>query len=183
MLGAPVKGTFLLTPSGSFGSFKTYAVTGVNWVVSQNGMTKTVTGSGTYKVGGSSAPQQELSLNLQINGGAVQHFDSGLVPESVLFPNIKVSISLHGQVCFDTVFNIDASPLTVPPLHAAVASPQAVALTWPASSDSFVLQQTSDLGLSQWETVTNHSALVKGQNQVILDRSPGTQFYRLVPAE
>jgi hypothetical protein len=109
-----VKGTFVLTPTGFDGLYNTYAVTDVNWVVSNGGTDMIVTGSGTYKIGGEFALQQELSLNLQVGSNMVQHFDSGLVAAGAKqFPNIKVTISIHGQVCFDKVFAVSASP--VPP--------------------------------------------------------------------
>src|SRR5262249_9115093 len=99
---APVSGTFFLTPTGvsDGGLFMTYAVSGVRWTVWINGAAVTVKGSGTYKVGGEFALQQELSLNLRVGGGSVQHFDSGLVGDSTPFPNIKVTISVNGEVCF-----------------------------------------------------------------------------------
>ncbi len=109
-----VKGTFVLTPTGFDGLFNTYAVTDVNWVLSIGGSDMIVTGSGTYKIGGEFALQQELSLDLQVGGNKVQHFDSGLVaPGAKPFPNVNVTISVHGQVCFDKVFAVSASP--VPP--------------------------------------------------------------------
>jgi hypothetical protein len=108
---APVRGTFFLTPTGVSGLFNTYAVSGVRWTVWINGAAVTVTGSGTYKVGGEFALQQQLSLNLRVGGGSVQHFDSGLVGDSTPFPNIKVTISVNGEVCFDTAFNVIASPV------------------------------------------------------------------------
>src|SRR5436190_9572177 len=52
MMAVPVKGTFVLTPTGFDGLFNTYAVTDVNWLVSIGGSNITVTGSGTYKIGG-----------------------------------------------------------------------------------------------------------------------------------
>jgi len=110
MLDRPVKGTFLLTPTGFNGLFETYSVTEVNWLVSINGTNQIVTGSGTYKIGGEVALQQELSLDLRIGQGQVEHFDSGLAAVTAPFPEIKVTISLHGQVCFDTVFSVSASP-------------------------------------------------------------------------
>src|SRR5512135_3492980 len=63
MIDVPVRGTFLLTPTGFDGLFNTYVVTNVNWLVSINGTATVVTGSGTYKVGGEFALQQELSLD------------------------------------------------------------------------------------------------------------------------
>ena len=113
MTDVPARGTFLLTPTGFDGLFNTYAVTNVNWIVSINGTATVITGSGTYKVGGEFALQHELSLDLKVGGDKVEHFDSGLVADSTPFPDIKVTISINGQVCFDKVFKVSASP--VPP--------------------------------------------------------------------
>lgn len=115
MTEAPVQGTFLLAGTGFDGLFYTYDVTEVNWIFTVNDTTTLVTGSGTYKIGGEVALQQELSLELQMGeGGRVEHFDSGLVPvskrASLPFPDIQLTISTNGQVCFDTVFNVSASP-------------------------------------------------------------------------
>jgi len=78
LFGSAVKGTFVLTPTGFDGLFNTYAVEDVHWVVSIGGTNTLVTGQGTYKLGGEVALQQELSLDLQVGGATVQHFDSGL---------------------------------------------------------------------------------------------------------
>jgi hypothetical protein len=112
-----VKGTFVLTPTGFDGLFNTYAVTDVNWVVSIGGSDVTVTGSGTYKIGGEFALQQELSLDLQVGSNKVQHFDSGLVAGPAPFPDINVTISVNGQVCFDKIFAVSASPVPLHQIH------------------------------------------------------------------
>src|SRR5437867_4330146 len=117
MIAVPVKGTFVLTPTGFDGLFNTYAVTDVNSVVSIGGTNTTVPGNGTYKIGGEVALQQQLSLDLQVGGDKVQHFDSGLVTGPAPFPDIKVTISVHGQVCFDTVFEVSASPVPLDQIH------------------------------------------------------------------
>src|SRR3989441_4520523 len=113
MISSGVTGTFILTPAGFDGLFTTYAVTEVNWIVSLNGTDTFVTGSGTYKVGGEFALQQELALDLQVGDGAVQHFDSGLTGATAPFPDIDLTLSINKQTCFDTVFRVSASP--VPP--------------------------------------------------------------------
>jgi len=110
MIAQPVTGTFQLIPTGFDALFLTYAVSNVNWIVSMGGTNLVVTGSGTYKIGGEFALQQELSLDLSLGGGPAEHFDSGLVTGPSSFPNINVTISLHGEVCFDTVFVVSASP-------------------------------------------------------------------------
>src|SRR5205823_6203690 len=109
MIAMPVKGTFVLTPTGFDGLFDTYSVTDVNWLVAIGGNETIVTGSGTYKIGGEFALQQQLSLDLQVGTNKVQHFDSSLVTGPAPFPDIKVTVSVNGQVCFDTVFEVSAS--------------------------------------------------------------------------
>jgi hypothetical protein len=107
------EGTLVLTPAGSSGLFDNYVVSEVNWTVHLSSGELRVTGSGTYKVGGEFAAQQQLSLDLQVGDNPVQHFDSGLVVGGGDFPRIQITISVNGQQCFDTVFTLDASP--VPP--------------------------------------------------------------------
>jgi hypothetical protein len=113
LLGSGVRGTFVLTPTGSDGVFKTWAVSDVNWIAAFGDRELRVTGSGTYKIGGEFGMQQQLALDLKIGDDPVEHFDSGLVSGGERFPEISVAISMRGQVCFDTVFFVDASP--VPP--------------------------------------------------------------------
>lgn len=176
MYGSAVKGTFVLTPTGFDGLFNTYAVEDVHWVVSMDGTNTLVTGKGTYKLGGEVALQQELSLYLQVGGATVEHFDSGLVPELTQFPDIKVTISIHGQVCFDTVFGVSASPvhLTMIPCGANVI------LTWPTNATGFALQSTTNLGsLAVWTTNTPEPVIVNGQHAVTNPISGRQKFFRL----
>ena len=182
MVGAPVKGTFLLTPTGFDGLFNTYAVTDVNWSVLSNSTATVVTGSGTYKIGGEFALQQELSLDLQFNGGNQEHFDSGLVTGPAPFPDIKVTISTNRQYCFDSVFNVSASPIPMPQLHLGFTGTGTLTVSWPVSSTPFVLQESSELTPTSWTNVTNAPTVVGQQNQVALSRSSGNKFYRLQPA-
>src|SRR5215470_17187349 len=109
--GVSVRGTFRLASTGSDGLFDSYSVDEVNWIVSMGDRELLVTGSGTYTIGGEFAVQQQLVLDLKVGDDPVQHFDSGLAPGSAQFPDINVTISIHGQVCFDTVFLVDASPV------------------------------------------------------------------------
>ena len=177
----PVRGTFFLTPRGFDGLFHTFAVTDVNWSFTNNTGTTRVTGSGTYKVGGNGMSQQELSLYLQLNGGKVEHFDSGLVTNSVRFPDIQVSISTNALHCVDSVFNISASPAPMPQLHIAVTGTNTVVLCWAVFPDPFILQTSSQLSTTNWTTVTNTSAVVGQQNQLLLPLSSDSQSYRLQP--
>jgi hypothetical protein len=179
LVGSAVRGTFVLTPTGFDGLFNTYAVEDVHWVVSLGDTNTLVTGQGTYKLGGEVALQQELSLYLQVGGATVEHFDSGLVPELTQFPDIKVTISINGQVCFDTVFGVSASPvqLTMIPCGANVI------LAWPTNYAGFTLQSTTNLVSSAvWTTNSPAPVVVNGQNTVTNPISGTQQFYRLSQA-
>jgi len=176
MVGSAVKGTFVLTPTGFDGLYNTYTVEDVRWVVALGGTNTLVTGQGTYKVGGEVALQQELSLYLQVGGETVEHFDSGLVPVTTQFPDIKVTISIHGQVCFDTVFEVSASPvhLMMMPRGANVI------LTWPTNASGLTLQSTRNLGsLAVWTSNSPAPVVVNGQFVVTNLISGPQQFFRL----
>jgi hypothetical protein len=114
--GSP-RGTFTLTPTGSDSLFKYYSVQDINWTVSLPGGDISITGSGTYKVGGEVALQQQLQLALVVGGNPVDQFDSGLVPGGGDFPNINIKISIHGQYCYDTVIGVSASPVSLVRLY------------------------------------------------------------------
>lgn len=178
MIAEPVKGTFLLTPAGFDPLYAYYLVTDVNWHVPLDNADTLVTGSGKYKIGGEFALQQQLSLDLQMNG-QLAHFDSGLVAVSATFPDIKVDISTNHQYCFDTVFHVSASPAVGPPLSIGLTSTNTVVLNWPVSAAAFDLQECSDLAAANWTTVTNSPTVVGQQNQVVLPLSSRNRCFRL----
>ena len=180
-IAQPVQGTFFLTPTGFDGLFHTYAVTGVHWAFTNSGTATIVRGRGTYRVGGNGVPQQELSLYLQMEGVAVEHFDSGLVTNSTSFPDIQVSISTNRQYCFDTVFKVDAARAPMPQLHVGVTRTNTVVLSWAVSPDPFTLQKSSDPSAANWIVITNTPAVVGQQNQIVLPLASGEECYRLDP--
>src|SRR5262245_5097010 len=104
----PVRGTFVLTPAGSDGLFSYYKITDVDWTVLLGDPGLQITGSGSYKIGGEFALQQQLELDLEIGGGGAQRFDSGLVTGPAPFPVLDATVSLHGQSCLDTVIHVHA---------------------------------------------------------------------------
>jgi hypothetical protein len=109
---AALSGTFQLTFSGFDGLYNRYAVTDVRWAVPESTTTVSVRGSGTYRVGGEVALQQELSLDLTIDGSSPIHFDSGLVSVTTQFPKIEIDIAAHDRMaaCTDTVMHVQAAP-------------------------------------------------------------------------
>lgn len=106
-----MRGTFVLTPAGADPLFQHFNVTDVNWTVALGNPELRITGSGTYRIGGEVALQQQLELDLTVGNQPVQHFDSGLVTGPAPFPKIHISVSLHGQYCIDTVLLVSASPV------------------------------------------------------------------------
>jgi hypothetical protein len=109
---AAVRGTFRLTPNGVDGVFNAFTVSDVSWTVSVGTSKLNITGSGTYRIGGEVALQQQLELDLVIDGNAAQHLDSGLVAaDSAPFPAINVTVSMNHMFCYDTVIVVDAGPV------------------------------------------------------------------------
>jgi hypothetical protein len=101
--------TVRLVPQSSDGFFALYAVEDLEWTLPGE-PPRDVRGSGTYRVGGESASMHQLELDLSIDGGEAQHFDSGLVAGGGEFPRISIAVSVNSMVCFDTVFDIRAKP-------------------------------------------------------------------------
>jgi hypothetical protein len=109
-------GTFLLTevtPSPA-APFRDFDVSRVHWKAALGSETVAITGAGHYRVGGEVALTQQLVLDLQVDGGPVQHFDSGIVSGGS-FPKIDVQVGVAGAVCFDTVIRVVATPVASVP--------------------------------------------------------------------
>lgn len=103
-----IRGTFRLTFDHQDSLFTYYRVDTVNWNVTLGDQEFRVIGSGTYKRGGEVAIQQQMILTLTVDGQDPQTFDSGLVASSATFPDIDITVSVNGMVCFDTVVHIVA---------------------------------------------------------------------------
>jgi serpin B len=70
----------------------------------------------------------------------------------------------------------------VPQLQVALANIGTVALSWPVSPAAFILQETSSLTNPNWTTVSSAPSVISQQNQIVLARSSGSKFYRLLPS-
>ena len=109
----PLKGTFTLEHTASDPLFENYRVADVRWVVTDATTYFTITGSGTYRIGGEFAVQHQLVLDLSLDGGAPLRFDSGLILTEYQFPNIVIDVRRNGSACNDTVIHVDATdPVT-----------------------------------------------------------------------
>jgi hypothetical protein len=102
-------GSLRMEPAGKDPEFSYYDVTDLNWHIPGSGQDVQIRGTGRYRVGGEFAAMQELTLELQVDGGPKQAFTSGLVPGGGHFPDeLDVRISLHGEFCLDSVFHVRA---------------------------------------------------------------------------
>ena len=105
-------GTFGLELVAPGPLFDEYRVHDVRWFLDDPTAAPTITGSGTYRLGGEVAVQHQMVLDLSIDGGPVVRFDSGLVTTTNGFPSIEIRIPLHGDsACVDTVLVIHAAPM------------------------------------------------------------------------
>ncbi len=108
--GRPVRGTLRLTYTGNDGSMDVYAVQDVNWVLPYSDLELWMTGSGTYRIG-SPGPltvlQHRIELDLEVGDDPAEHYDSGLVNVGN-FPDIDITVSIHGMFCLDTAIHLDA---------------------------------------------------------------------------
>jgi len=106
-----LEGTFALSPTGPSGGFETWAVEDVDWQVPDTGIH--LTGSGEYRRTADSAgsvAEQQLLLDLSIDGGPPEHYDSGLVPAAAGFPVIDVEVFLYDLQCWDRLLHVRAAP-------------------------------------------------------------------------
>ena len=109
----PIFGTFALVPLGATPVSREFAVVNVRWrVVEPSGLLVPVRGTGRYEIEGEFAVQQRLTALLTVGGENPTQFDSGLVAGGGDFPRIDVRISVSGAICFDTVMDIHAAPLS-----------------------------------------------------------------------
>lgn len=88
--------------------FLGYDVVDVAWKIAREDGSVGVMGSGMYRRGLSTSEHQ-LVLDLSVDGGPVQRFDSGLVPRTGGEDAIDLDVSLHGEFCFDSVFRVRAT--------------------------------------------------------------------------
>jgi hypothetical protein len=111
-----VSGTMVLKPRVLGGTVDIYDVIDVDWQVGSGGAFGShYTGSGTYTRFKEVASLQQLELDLATSKDVISHFDSGMVPIKVVFPQIDITISINGMFCFDTVFHVVAAPVEPDP--------------------------------------------------------------------
>ncbi len=102
-----LQGSFALTPDGFDGIYRHYLVDAIDWRFKSGGNLVHVTGSGTYRVAGD---QQELVVDLAVDGLPVERYDSGLTAGGSSFPALRLPVALNGFFCHDSVYGVQATP-------------------------------------------------------------------------
>jgi hypothetical protein len=77
-----------------------------------------------------------------------------------------------------TVYWVGTSP--PPLLSLEPRNINKLALSWPAPSRAFALQQNPDLGFAAWQFLTNAPLTTNSRNQVIIPQSSDRMSYRLI---
>jgi len=105
-------GTFTFYRTSVDPLYTHYALLNILWHYPVPGTDKiaTITGHGTYDIGGEVANMQRMQLDVVTDGVLAQHFDSGLVPARGIFPAIDIDVRLAVNVCVDSVLHVVAGP-------------------------------------------------------------------------
>jgi hypothetical protein len=91
--------------------YSRYSVEHLEFLAGELGHSLRIVGSGTYRVGGEVTSRERMTLELSIEGGPVQHYDSGEVQRGGDFPRITIPVRLHdASACTDTILTLVASP-------------------------------------------------------------------------
>jgi hypothetical protein len=115
MLSEGVSGTFLLTRQKSDDPwFARYRLSRIDWTATgpDGALIHTITGRGLYQVGGDFALTHQLTLEVRIDGGELQHLDSGLIPGGSEFPIIAIAVD-RGTQCYDIWMDIRTAPVKI----------------------------------------------------------------------
>jgi len=88
---------------------------------------------------------------------------------------------MWGDFALTALTLVDASLPPIPPtLQISLVSSKAAQLYWPTNSTGFTIQQNTDLGTTNWISMTNVVNVVGTNNQVRLSPLIGNVFFRLV---
>lgn len=105
-------GTFTFYRTSVDPLYTHYALLNIRWSypVPGTGKTATLTGHGTYDIGGEVAIMQRMQLDVVTDGVLAQHFDSGWVPARGIFPAIDIDVRVAVNACIDSVLHVVAGP-------------------------------------------------------------------------
>lgn len=129
-------------------NFETYTITDIDWHVSNFiGNSFHVSGSGTYTIGGLAVNEQRLTLDLVIDGQALDQHDSGwvIVDPAVPFPAISALTGQNDFICYDQMFQVDAEPAIYDAYCSSVANSTGLAATMQISGSNSLFDNSLTL--------------------------------------
>lgn len=107
---AELQGSFRLEelPTLHPGPDRLFAVRDLHWTLPGG---EEVTGTGLYRNAAPVNDDQQLNLELEIDGEPVDAMDSGVVPGGLAFPAINIQAITDGA-CFQTAVQLAATPVS-----------------------------------------------------------------------
>ena len=147
------------------------------------------------------------NIQFNVTGGATNYLTSDINVFFANVPGILLPGEIYTDVIFGIVINPSTPPgnyvgtvtiqggqdifaagnltnqtfqISLPPSAMGItASGSNLVFSWPSPPGDFVLQQISDLTMTNWVASTNIPTSTNGLNQVILSPGTGNRFYRL----
>jgi hypothetical protein len=123
-------------------------------------------------------------------GGGVYDVGLDVIVEAVENPGyiflnwtengVPVSASPVYSFPSDAAHELVANFIALPTLVTSLAAPGALAVSWPAASHGWALQEKACMDTGDWADTTNTVVVVGNQSQVTVPSGPGTCFFRLV---
>jgi hypothetical protein len=94
-----------------------------------------------------------------------------------------VACSTDGLQLFAGIWSLSSGGIytaSLPPILSITASNGGTLISWPAPSNGFALEQSSDIGARRWEAVSVTPAVICNRNQVLIRPMKAICSYRLV---
>jgi hypothetical protein len=124
----------------------------------------------------------DLSKSANFTSFTIDSVNGGILPELTNGPNfLTVNFTPDGlsNGNIDVTYIFDFTTSEAPTLGITTVSNQPV-IFWPACASNFVLQTTTDLGSTNWITITNAPVQVSGRLQTGITFSNTQSFFRLL---
>ncbi len=109
----PITGSFTLIEREPDPLFRRFDIEDVEWLIQDSEPRVRIVGSGSYRLGGEFALEQQLVLDLRVADSQLERFDSGRQLTTHVFPAIDASAAVHLFACFDSVLRVHAKPLGI----------------------------------------------------------------------
>ena len=138
------------------------------------GQSVTVSGNYAYVVGGNFL--SIVNISNPTNASIV--LSDNALPPGFAQPHMAAVSGNYAYVGTVAGLRVYYLAMPAPPLGIS-SSTSNILLSWPTPTGAFEVQQSPDLHLANWITLTNRPVVVGSKNQVAIPKPDGTMFYRL----